>query len=1276
MGLFITLTIIFFGSTKSSSGQGEPTDPTGEIWPELGLKTPRLPFAEGAFRDGDGVARGLSQNQLTRWLTPVPGQNNRFFEATRGPSMVAGYEGIVRLKAPWRDDAVVALTPFDHHGMAIYFWNGKTGVSLHYFQHPRPNWAAYRITRKDTELIPSTYALAATDNDVYSRSLGGLIELRYQDGALVVNRGDLHMLTVPFANPPVEVYFDKKAWFRTFTMYRGEPFPYLDLAIPERLPPEKAAKTATPASLDWTVQPNAGTKFKRLPDGSVELTSDQASETAWSAVKLPRPGLYEVVFKLGAGTTPGTGVYLGDDTGKPLYMLANMRDQRTRQPGVQFLPPNAGAFEIVADLNQLQAPLVGPGQWVRLVAGSGTLKCWTSIDGKYWSRVLDPQRGIVGGWSHVGLISSKWTDPRRIVLEQLRITELPALTSFADPQLVARVPVTVFTGDMNPPAWQTRVTDSLPPGVDIAPWRAACTMRTLAAVPPPHLGNLLLSGLADETIARNIPVEQRLATLHQIAELYDSWDHGECQRITQAYEQLARRLMREGEHAPWTKAARALLSAPIATNVQYQTLPDTLANAELLFRISADEWPEVRQLCRQFTLYSRPAPPELSWPDNRLRTRLLVDWARVNSARALPDPQQDGPAVATVPFAWQHPLVLNSSKEGFNTLAELDAALAEQSYRDACQIISSARPELALGLFPDARDARLLLSLPQAVNLAMRDYPQLQQTMVSQYSAVGRLRLQQAAAEGNPRIIQALAVQFYGTPAAATAHQWLGDRALVGGDFAWAESEYERGLRSAEPDQRAGLAARLRLAAAMLGHDSGEPVRTTVSLESVKLAPDAFEKLVAEMKQQAIAKGVAPQTIIDSSPRVAVKPVRYDVQHRLSPRGDVGENPGNPNSGDIDWVARQTACTLAKDVLYFSNRFQLTAFNLKSRQQLWTVPVGKEQAPSNGWPLTPTHPVAAGERMFIRRLAKANPELVCLNSANGQVKWVTKPAINVASDPLIVQDRIYAFTFATPHENGLSVLDFCQLDATTGDVISQQTVLQVRNQWERQLSCHAVVAGTKIIGVSGGTVFCCDFTGRPIWVRRQQWIPPSQAVASTEQSPSLPLSIGNRLFVTQPGVFAIECLDLDTGRRDWLEAIPDIRRVIGLSGERLIVETARGWQAHGVSDGKLLWMQDSEQVLDAQICPPGGDLLVARREIQQNDVWRAVLVWLNAETGRELARLPIDQFNDKQPFVGPLVVDQDRIWAFFGKGIREPHRDLFELTPTNDPAQAPRSAAR
>jgi len=396
-------------------------------------------------------------------------------------------------------------------------------------------------------------------------------------------------------------------------------------------------------------------------------------------------------------------------------------------------------------------------------------------------------------------MSFKWTDQRRIILEHLRISELTAVSELADEKLSAQVPAAVIAGDPNLPAWQTRVGESLPAGTDLVPWHTACAIRTVAALPPSNLGNAVLNELAEDVLIRQVPAVRRLRALDQIAELYDGWEPPDSYRLSQFYERLGRRLIREGDRRPWTEVGRVLATAPIWTHAQFQTVHELLANSELLFRIYAEEWNDVRQLCRELTFLNRPGPPEQGWPDNRQRIKLLVEWALASAERGRIDRTGAGKSrqvntTATIPFHWQHPLVANLSKEGFNTLAELEATLAEKSYREACQIISSARTELTTGLLSDGRDARLLLSLPQAVDLAMRDDPALRQTMIEQFGTIGRVRLQQALAGGNARQIQALTVQFSGTPAAAAAHEWLGDRALVIGDFAWAVAEFEHAL--------------------------------------------------------------------------------------------------------------------------------------------------------------------------------------------------------------------------------------------------------------------------------------------------------------------------------------------------------------------------------------------------------------------------------------------------------------------------------------------------
>src|SRR5262249_40425479 len=156
---------------------------------------------------------------------------------------------------------------------------------------------------------------------------------------------------------PTEVYFDRHAVFRNFAMYRGEPVP--DAALP--VAPNILADS-TPAVLDWTTQLAPGAHLGKMGAGAMQLTADKAAAVSWAAVKVPRQKLYEVVLRLG-DCSPGTGVFLGDDNGKPLHVLGVLHDQRTGQNVLGFLPPNAGAFETNVDLAVQPCSYITSGQW-------------------------------------------------------------------------------------------------------------------------------------------------------------------------------------------------------------------------------------------------------------------------------------------------------------------------------------------------------------------------------------------------------------------------------------------------------------------------------------------------------------------------------------------------------------------------------------------------------------------------------------------------------------------------------------------------------------------------------------------------------------------------------------------------------------------------------------------------------------------------------------------------------------------------------------------------
>lgn len=1244
-------------TTPAPTGQVSDVGLGGAVFPELAPDSAQRRTADDTAFEGVAAAgRGLTQNELKRWFTGVAGHQHRFLEMNRGDTVTAGFEGLVRLKAAWPADGVMRVAPFDNPGFVIYFWNAEQGIALHSYLHPRPTWAAYRTRRNAQEPRPTAYALVATDDDRYERTGAGPIEIRHQDGALVVSRGDVRLITAPLVSPPTEVYFDRRAWLRTFAMYRGEPLP-----DPREAPAANVLASHKPAALEWSSKLPAGATLSRRGEESIWLETQKASEPGWAAFKLPETAPCEMILQV-EGADPGTGIFLGDDAGQPLCLFGFFKEHRTGWTTFGPLRPGEQRFVSAGDVNLQPVPFSGEQQWLRIVVASGCVKCWTSGDGLHWSQAFDPTRPVHGHCAQIGLYCQRTDTPRVIGLKLLEVRERAEFSALAPRNLRALVPQHVLRSDGDIVTWLTRVLDSQPANVDARIWRQVCAVQTLAHGPSAALGNRLLDSLYADLTTTEMPLEKRLNLLNQVAELYDAWEFQECYKLTQLYEGLGRRLIRERNPQPYSQAGKALLTSPLWSSARFEAMPESLVKAELLEMVYADNWAGVRDLSRQLRFWNETSLPGAPWPDHRKRIKNVVDWAEAYAARLLPGVQR-GEGATPIPAAWRHPLVVELNKEGFNTLAEVQVALSEEAFGDACQIISSAKPQLALGLLPDSRDSRLLVSFPQAVSGSMRDYPALRRTMVEQYARLGRLRVQQSIAESNLVNVRAATVQFFGTEAAAEAHLWLGDRALASGDFGRALGEFDAGVRSAVPGQLESLSARMRLAGALLGREQSTPPVTPVALGSQTFSPPEFERLVTEMKAR-VQSGIEPVAAfspVDSAAAACPRPLQYETVVRSRLAGDVGLNPNHvPHPSDVDWVAKQLAWTVSGNVVYLNNRFQVSAIDATTGAVKWSTPLGADQGSAHDWPLVPMRPVLAGDRVFVRRLSKSGPELASLDSATGKVHWNVRPPEQVASDPMFVQDELVAFTVNST-QPGMLQLQLTTFNPLTGDVVGQRPVVQLLDGWNRQVPCQAVTVGGRIVAAVGGTVLCCDSRGQPLWVRRQTWIPRSQNPASQELQRSAPVVAQGRVLIVQPGVLSVECISVDTGRRIWQRSMPDLKRILGVSGQRAILETAQGLDAVSLENGENAWHHEAGPLLEAQICAATGELLYVRREQVSPELWRPNLVWFDTVKGREVAVWPLEQLADKEPQVGPMIPLENRLWSFFGRGTRDAGRDLVEL---------------
>jgi hypothetical protein len=587
-----------------------------------------------------------------------------------------------------------------------------------------------------------------------------------------------------------------------------------------------------------------------------------------------------------------------------------------------------------------------------------------------------------------------------------------------------------------------------------------------------------------------------------------------------------------------------------------------------------------------------------------------------------------------------------------------------QTYREACQIITAITDPESLGLSADRRDSRLFVSFPTAVELAMRDDPALRKTMEEKFASIGRLRVKQAAGSGDARTMEMVAQQFPGTEVAAEAHRWLGDRGLSGGRFVEALGHYRQALASIAAADRESLAARCRLAGAMLGLDIGQPSKSGVQFGATWLSAAEFEQMVQQARQArppAAAAGLGGYSAV-----AGFLPGRYEarpwakIENRQTTRP-----PGVPERG-VDWQGEQTAVSIAGKQMLVSNRLDTAAVLVDSGQVQWVHRAVTPADAAAQWPLVPMAPVSVGGRVFVRRMAKDGPELACLEAADGKVLWSNKIDGAVVSDPLFVGPRLLVLTATNDGPDKVS-LTLVGLAPNSGRVRSRALLAEFRDVWHRQFPCQATAVEDRIVANAGACVLCCDASGRVRWLRRQIWGPPLggdyQAGRSwLHQARQPPLIAGGRVYAAQPGVAGIECVELESGRLVWRSPMGTLTRIVGRTPKRLIVENFDGLAGLDLATGRVEWSRQTSECLDVRLCGPTGPIALVHVGAKQEPAGAApvAITWFEVETGRSLATSTLPIPTQPQAWCKPLVVAAGRQWGFLGSP-QAASRDILEL---------------
>ena len=602
------------------------------------------PAAGGLFADFDDQQPYPSKEALKQFLLPVPGNRYDLADAVKNNRPFCRFGGLMRLNLPWPEDTALRFSFIDARDIRWSIWNGNRGVTLQFCNEFYNAWAAYGAVRQGNQPTSKELALWATDGDRYRRCGVGTLEIHYRRGRLVLMRGDLRLLSVPFAGPPQEAYLEGDGLVRGLAMVpsRAIPPPIAPtregdspIFVGRKLgqSPTAVLPTDRPAELEWT-DPPKGVTFQRLPDGGVELRAGEKSPAGQAATKLAQPGFYEVLAEV-EDADPGTGIFLGGLDGKPVCRLAVFRHPETGRKIFGTLPVYAADYDRGADVRKV-VPYLGPHHWLRLTAGAGVARCWTSSDGIYWSPIVVTTDTFEGACRQVGLYCLAGDRPRAIRLRRLQVRRFDCFSSLVSDAVLRRARTAgpgASLADIN--AWEIDVAKRWPREVPFDAWWKACALATLADGPKAPLGQPIFARLQDRVLQDPAELPRAFQFLAEAVQFYP-YDYNGSLPLERAYRLVGAAMIRSGHSGAFTAVSQAMLRSPIWLELRLAAFDLPMLREELWAKMGQDRWPEVIELCRQMEFWNRVGFREAEPPPWNDQVRYLVFWAHTQATGRVP----------------------------------------------------------------------------------------------------------------------------------------------------------------------------------------------------------------------------------------------------------------------------------------------------------------------------------------------------------------------------------------------------------------------------------------------------------------------------------------------------------------------------------------------------------------------------------------------------------------------------------------------------------------
>lgn len=1208
--------------------------------PEGGTNHPRPPYDPRWFIEAWQNDEVVTESSLRSILERVPGQGYRIDQTREGPWPVRFVEGVFRLTPHFDQDQCLKIGLVRPENLSFFVVAGNRVVELRYHPGFYQAWAAYLVESdfRQRPDRPQRLELWGTDQGRYRRSGLGSVMLFWNGKELVLARGPLRLLTVPFSGPPEELWMVGKTRLRELRWLSGIPIPPDEAPSfsqdPGSKPPSSAVSSQAvlpAASFGWSFWKSyPGLALNLDEQGRVEFGGLDVKERAYAGFPVPPVGALEIVLKF-RHVTPGTGFFVADRDRRPIAGLGFFKRSGRSELVFGFHSAQDDSWERGTDDNQV-VPLVGESQWFKLTIAAGVVKWWVSPDGAHWSLAAPTAENCDRQVAWCGLFLTRGQN-RRIVLESLSLQPLLDPSEWCDAELFAQVPQEVYQ-ESDWTRWCEAVFRSCP-DVELSRWLAACCVKTLQQNPPSYLSQRVLEMLWDVITESRLPIGKKLAVSSFLAGLSSSRDWGIYERLPNRMARMMWDELRRNECPAFSLLSDWFLRCPYWAEWRLPAFPEALFRQELFAALAAHDGTHLARL--GYTVQWAAVPGSDVVPDSlRYLAGVALQRSRTGTATAAGILQDNFPRVL-------EPLQVDIGKPAYNLVQELSAMLDHGDVSGAAQRILEASANEMEGFFPASDDNDLWCTFPLYLELLASRFSGFSQALAGLAVKVGQIQLEQAKNNGREDLAENVAMRVPGTTVAAWAAIWLGDRRLVLGRMAEALAYYQRARSVPDAAIQQEVLRRLKLV--------------------MSLVP-AF----GEVDSLAQSKPSSEQWIFTTSVNSwEIGPL--EIRPGVSVETPGLRRPPSFPDREIDWPRAQVSFTPLDDLLLVHAQSDIRAY-ARDGTLVWgqqSTIQGDQRAPA----MVRMKPLVHEGRLIARRWEQRGTELVCLDLVDGHVVWNCRPKGDVVSDPWLVGTDVYAIV-ASDTESDRIELGLACVDPERGRLREFTKLFSLRNTINQSIDCQVTAIGPQFVGQVRGAVFAGDVTGRVAWLRTVPWVaPPSDGWWPSQpwfyQDNPAPLVCGDTVIVTGRGSWCLCAVALSDGTLKWCRPLGRLLGILGESGGRVYIRRENGLAILEAASGRLLAEIEHHDV-DEWLRVHNPDTIVAL-QVRENPQERPAVLQMTfygITDGRCVGYTQVPLPEKKTPWIGPIVLWDTELLLFTGHPSSPARRASYHIGVVSD----------